>query len=111
VWVADDLAAWLVEQLANASRRKLTDFVLGDEFERALRRAATTAVQATARDMHPADAERAAHLAATVSEVFAVPVPGTSDRETVLEALQAGIVAQMAVLDDPSLTGVPRPRE
>ena len=42
-----------------------------------------------------------------VSEVFGEPVPSArrAGQATVLEALQAGIVAQLAVLDDRSLTG------
>jgi hypothetical protein len=39
VFVADDLGAWLVGLLADAGRRKLVAFVLGDEQERALRHA------------------------------------------------------------------------
>ena len=105
-WVADDLATWLVGQLADAGRRKLTDLVLGDEFDRALSRAATAAVLATAVDLSPDDAERAAYLAAVVSEVFTVTVLGApGGRGTVLEELQAGIAAQLAVLGDPDLTG------
>lgn len=37
VFVADDLAAWLVGVLADAGRRKLTRLLLGSEQERALR--------------------------------------------------------------------------
>jgi hypothetical protein len=57
---ADDLGAWLVAAVADAGRRKLTDFLLGDELERALRQAATAAIQAVARDLFPGDTERAA---------------------------------------------------
>jgi len=45
VFLADDLGAWLVGLLADAGRRKLTDLLLGDELDRALRQAATAAVQ------------------------------------------------------------------
>jgi len=105
VWVADDFAAWLVQVLADAGRRKLTDLVLGDEFGRALGKAATAAILATARDLRGEDAAGAEFLAAVLSEIFAVPVPAVSGRGTVLEALQAGIAAQLAGLDDPGLTG------
>lgn len=105
MWVADDFAAWLVQELADAGRRKLTDLVLGDEFGRALGRAATAAILATARDLRGEDAAGAEFLAAVLSEIFAVPVPAVSGRGTVLEALQAGIAAQLAGLDDPGLTG------
>jgi molybdopterin-biosynthesis enzyme MoeA-like protein len=57
--VADDLAAWLVEQLADAGRRKVTGLVLGDDLERALRQAATAAVQATVVELSGGDEERA----------------------------------------------------
>ena len=42
-----------------------------------------------------------------VSQVFDVPLPDVSStvRATLLEALQAGIIRQIAVLDDASLTG------
>ena len=40
VFVADDLAAWLVGLLADAGRKKLTTLVLGTDQERALRQAA-----------------------------------------------------------------------
>jgi hypothetical protein len=106
VWVADDLATWLLEQLADASRRKLTGLVLGDELQRALRRAATAAVQATAAELSPGDAERSAYLAMSIGEVFAAVVPESADaRTTVLERLRAGITGQLAVLEDPALTG------
>ena len=41
VFVADALGQWLVEQLADAGRKKLTELVLGSEQERALRRRPT----------------------------------------------------------------------
>lgn len=44
VFVVDDLAAWLVELLADAGREKLATLVLGDPQERALRQAAAAAV-------------------------------------------------------------------
>jgi hypothetical protein len=48
MFVADALGQWLVEQLADAGRKKLTELVLGSEQERALRQAADAAVRATA---------------------------------------------------------------
>lgn len=54
VFVADDLGAWLAGLLADAGRKKLTTLVLGSEQERALRQAATAAVQLTARELTPA---------------------------------------------------------
>ena len=105
-WVADDLAGWLVERLADAGRRRLADLVLGDDFERALRQAATAAVHATADELSPSDEDRAERLAMVISEVFAAPAPGTQGgRATVLDTLRAGVAAQVAVLEDRELTG------
>ena len=107
MFVADDLGAWLIGLLADRGRRRLTTVVLGSDQERALRSAATAAVQLTARELRPGDDEQAAQLSMVVSEVFGEPVPGASlaGDGTVLEALQAGIAGQLAVLDDASLTG------
>jgi tetratricopeptide (TPR) repeat protein len=106
-FVADDLGAWLVALLADAGRKKLTTLALGTDQERALRRAATTAVKLTARDLRPQGGERAEELAMVVSEVFRAPVPDAplAEHPTVLEALQAGIAGQLTPLDDRSLTG------
>jgi hypothetical protein len=43
VFVADDLAAWLIFISAEGGRKKLTSLVLGDDQGRALRPAATAA--------------------------------------------------------------------
>lgn len=75
VFVADDLAGWLIGLLANAGRKKLTSLVLGSEQERSLRSAATTAVQRTAAELLPGDDERAEQLAMVISQVFSKPVP------------------------------------
>jgi hypothetical protein len=53
MFVVDALGQWLIEQLADAGRKKLTELVLGSEQERALRRAADAAVWATAEEMSP----------------------------------------------------------
>ena len=110
VFVADDLAAWLIFILADAGRKKLTTLILGDDQERALRSVATAAVQRTAAELCPGDDEQAEQLAMVVSEVFGEPVPlaRLAADATVLEALLAGIARQLAVLDDASLTGTGR---
>ena len=73
VFVADALGGWLVGQLADAGRKKLTELVLGSEQERALRRAADAAVWATAEEMSPRGAEQAGTVAMVISEVFRDP--------------------------------------
>ena len=107
VFVADALGVWLVEQLADAGRKKLTELILGSEQERALRRAADAAVWATAGEMSPAGGEQAGQVAMVISEVFRDPVPDAplSRPVMLLEGLQAGIAGQLAVLDDAELTG------
>jgi len=106
VFVADDLAAWLIGLLADAGRKKLTLLVLGDEQERAMRSAATAAVRRTAEELRPGDDQQAAQLAMVISQVFSEPVPGAPlpGQATVLEALQIGIAGQLEVLDDASIT-------
>jgi tetratricopeptide (TPR) repeat protein len=106
VFVADDLGAWLIGLLADAGRKKLTSLALGSEQERALRSAATAAVQRAAEELRPDDDERAGQLALVVNEVFGGPTPDAplTGQATVLEALQARIAEQLSVLDDSSLT-------
>jgi hypothetical protein len=107
VWGVDDFGAWLVGQLADASRRRLTELILGGKFEQALRQAGAAAVWAAASELSPGDPDRAAHLARVLNEVFAVRVPDAAAAGgTVLEVIQAGVVAQVAVLEDPCLTTV-----
>jgi len=93
VFVADDPGAWLVVLLADAGRKRLTRLVLSDDQERALRAAATAAVQRTAEQLCPGDEERAEQLAMVVREIFGEPVPGAllAGQTTVLEALQVGL--------------------
>jgi hypothetical protein len=110
VFVADDVGAWLVGLLADSGRRRLTALVLGTDQERALRRAAGTAVQLTAAELRPADGQVADELAMIISEVFSVAMPDAlpAGRATLLDALQAGIASQLASLDDASLTNTGR---
>jgi predicted negative regulator of RcsB-dependent stress response len=109
VFVADDLGAWLVGLLADATRKKLTALMLGSDQERALRKAATAAVQDIAAEMSPSVAQ-AGQLAMVISEVFREPMPDAplAGPATLLEGLQAGIARQLAVLDDAGLTGTGR---
>ena len=107
VFVADDLAAWLIGVLADAGRKKLTRLVLGSDQERALQRAAAAAIEATAAELDPSGSDRAEQLAMVVSEVFRDPAPDArvAGQATLLEALQAGIAERLAVLDDAAVTG------
>ena len=77
VFVADDLAAWLVGLLADAGHKKLTSLILGGDQERALRSAATAAVQRTANELRPGDEQRAEQLAIVISEVFSRVIVNT----------------------------------
>jgi hypothetical protein len=97
----------LVFVLAEAGRKKLTTLVLGSDQERALRQAATAALQLTVAQLDPSGGEQAEQLTMVVSEVFREPTPDASisAQATVLQALQAGIAEKLAVLDDAGLTG------
>jgi hypothetical protein len=78
--------------------------VLGSDEERALRQAAAAAVEATAAQLGPS-AEQAERLAMAVGEVFrGAPKVALAGEATLLEALQAGIAARVAVLEDPAAT-------
>lgn len=103
-FIADDLAAWLVALLADGARKRLTTLVLGDEVDRALRTAATAAIQATAAELFPNDGE---HAAAVIDEVFGKQAPAATvaQHRTMLQALCDGVDSQLAVLDDAALTG------
>jgi Tetratricopeptide repeat len=105
--VVDDLTAWLVGLLADAGRKKLTSWVLGTEQERALRQAAAAAVERTAGQLAPAGGGQAEQMAMVVGEVFRETAPDAAVARpaTLLEALQEGIARQLAVLDDPDITG------
>jgi hypothetical protein len=107
VFVADALGGWLVGQLADAGRKKLTELVLGSEQERALRQAADAAVWATAEEVSLPGGHQAEQVAMVISEVFRDPVPDAPRAGPVmlLEGMQAAIARQLAVLDDAGLTG------
>jgi hypothetical protein len=103
VFVADDLAAWLIGRLADAGFQKLTTLVLGTEQQRALRQAAAAAVERTAEQLASSGDEQAEQLARAIGRVFRDPAPdaAVAGQATLLEALQAGIAAKLAVPDDP----------
>ena len=103
MFVADDLVAWLIGLLADASVKKLTTLVRGTDQQRALRQAATAAIQRTGEQLVPSGGEQAEQLATAIGKVFRDPAPdaGVAGQETLLEALQAGIAGKLAVLDEP----------
>ena len=106
-FVADDLVAWLVGKLADAGSQRLITWAFGSDQERALRRAATAAVELTAAELRPEGGEPAVELAEVVNQVFGEPLPAVpqAGQATLLEMLQAGITRQLAVLDDAGITG------
>jgi hypothetical protein len=106
MFVADDLAAWLIELLADAGLKRLTDFVRGTPQERALQSAAAAAIERMALELVPAGDERAEELARVVDHVFGgLPRPVVAAGQvTVLEALQAGVADRLAVLGDTAIT-------
>lgn len=106
VFVADDLVSWLIGMLADTGRKKLANLIHGTDQERELRAAATAAIERTAAELSPGDDERAAELAMVVDHVFreSVRPEQLAVRQTLLEALGAGIATQIAVLDDADLT-------
>jgi hypothetical protein len=106
-FVTGVFATWLLEQLADGSRKRLVTFLAGDEQERALRMAAATAIQLTAEAFCPGDGPQAEHLGMVIEQVFGEPVPlaRTVGQISLLQALQAGIAAQLAPLEDFELTG------
>ena len=83
-FVADDLGAWLIGLLADASRKKLTRLDLGTEQERALLLAP--------QELRPGDAKQAGQLAMVTNQVFADPLleAPLAGHGTMLEPLQAG---------------------
>jgi hypothetical protein len=108
VFVADELGAWLIGVLADAGRKKLVEFVAGTDQERALRQVATAAVELTAQDFRPEGGQPAEELAAVISQVFDSPLPeiAVSSDRSLVEALQDGVVTQLAPLGDSELTGL-----
>ena len=107
---ADMFAAWLLGQVADASRKRLTTWVLGSDQERALRGAAVVAIQRMAVELRPEDDEQAKQIVMVVDQVFGQPMKAAplAKYATLLEALQGGIAEQLAPLGDADLTGTGR---
>ena len=106
VFVTEAFASWLFGQIADEGRKRLTTWVLGSDQERALRRAAATAVRRTAEELWPDDNEQAEHVVMVIDEVFREPMPRspTAGHATLVQAIQAGIAGQLAPLGDAELT-------
>jgi hypothetical protein len=118
VFIAEAFGGWLLGQVADAGRRRLGGWFLGDELERALHQAATAAIQRTARELRPGpetgDELGAEYLAKVLDEAFyadqvfhasrwAGPPPA---QVTLLQALQDGVAWRLSVLADESITGM-----
>jgi uncharacterized protein len=104
-FVTAAFASWLVEQIADAGRRRLVRLLLGTEQERALNSAADAAIDSTAQHFGHGDLDRVQEMALVIDHVFATRVPAVGPQQTLLEALHVGIAAQFAPLDDAVLTG------
>jgi hypothetical protein len=107
VFAVGAFGAWLVEQVADAGRKKLTELIFGDEQDRALRQAAAAAIWATVYEFSLPDSESAGQAAMVIDQVFTDPQPDIIRAGPVmlLEGLQAGVTRQLAVLDDVAVTG------
>jgi hypothetical protein len=112
-FVAEAFGGWLVGQVADATRKGLADRLLGSDQERALQKAATAAIKVTAQQFRPGsaigeDALGADHLARVIDHVFRT-TPMTAEsfagRATLLQGLQIGVAAHLAVLGDSEITG------
>jgi tetratricopeptide (TPR) repeat protein len=102
------LRSRLLGQFADAARDRLAEGLFGSEQERALFAVGEAAIGRTARDLRPGGSDQdVEHLAAVLDEVFeaGLPTAPLEDQPTILEALQTGVTAQLAVLGDVSLTG------
>jgi hypothetical protein len=109
-FVTGVFATWLLEQLADAGRKRLVTFILGDEQERALRVAASRAIELTAEGFYPEGDPQAEQLAMVIDQVFGDPVlvdPAVG-QATLLQTLHTGIAAELAPLEDAELTGTGR---
>jgi hypothetical protein len=91
-FIAEDIAAWLIGFLADRGRRRLTTVLLGTEQERALRSAATAAVEQAARGLRPDDDARAEQLVLVISQ--SVPEVPQDRHQTMLKGLQAGAMVK-----------------
>jgi TPR repeat protein len=112
VFVAEAFTGWLFGQLADAGRRRLGEWMLGSNQQRALQQAATAAIHATACQLRPEpgsvdDAQGADHLARVIDQVFQhgpTPDESLANHATLLQGLQAGVALRLTVLEDADIT-------
>jgi hypothetical protein len=108
VVLAGAFGSWLQGQFFDAARKRLGERLLGSEQERALPAAGQVAIARTARELRPDGSDEVVeHLAAVLDQVFRAPMPADplEGQPTILQALEAGIAAQLAGLGDAGLTG------
>jgi hypothetical protein len=110
VFVVDDLVGWLVGRVADAGYQKLTTWLRGSDQARALKQAVTAAVQGTVGELGLSGGQ-ADLVAEQINNAFRRrdPVPLPPGQLTVLEALQAGIAAQLSARDDAGQLAVSLP--
>jgi hypothetical protein len=107
---ASAFASWLFGQVADACRKRLVSWVLGGDHDRALQQAANSAIQSTAMQWRPEGGEGSTELAMIIDQVFKKILPTSPQPEypTLLQTLQAGIMAQLSILGDATVTGTGR---
>ena len=106
VFVAEAFGSWLIGKIADVGCKRVSTWTLGKDQERALRQVADAAIRLSAEEFYPGDPQQAVSLGMVIEQVFAEPIPPAplADDATTLEAIQAGIAAQLAPLDDAELT-------
>lgn len=107
MFFAEAIGAWLLGRAGDAGQRRLVEWMFDSEQERALQQAANAAIQRTAEELRP-ESGSVEDLAMVVDQVFREPLPvmPSSEHGTVLEAVQAAVARQLAVLDDATMTGI-----
>lgn len=113
VFIAEAFPGWLFGQLADAGRKRLGPWFLGNDQQRALQQAATAAIWATVRQLRATpgatdDVHGPDHLARVIDHVFQEPpdpAESLAEHATLLQGLQAGVAARLAVLGDAEITG------
>jgi tetratricopeptide (TPR) repeat protein len=97
VFVVDDLSAWLIGALADEGLTRLTNLVVGEPLDRAMKAAIRRAVGSTTAELCPGDGERADDLGDLINKRFKKRKPDLPLRghDTALEALRAALASQL----------------